>query len=267
MIKTIFKNKITYLVLLSFGILLLWWFEILFKGVREQQENYLFGFAYAGVALIGGINGLYISKRWGGWKSLVGKGIIFFSLGLLGEFFGQTAWSYYNVIAKLAVPYPSIADIGYFSIIPFYSLGMICFARAAGAKFTLKTMKGKSIAIIIPVIMVTVSYFLFLRNIKDTFTLVNALTVFLDYGYPVGEAITISIALTTYLLSRKLLGGKMKNRILFLIFALIAQYITDTTFLYQATVGTYYNAGIVDLMYLSSFAIMSLGLISLTSYE
>ena len=90
------------------------------------------------------------------------------------------------------------------------------------------------------------------------------LKTFLDFGYPGFEAIAISIGILTYSLSRKLLGGIMRPKIFFLVFALVAQYITDYTFLYQVGVGTYYNGGVVDLMYATSFAIMALGVISFT---
>lgn len=265
MFNTIKKSKTTYVILGIYLVLLLWWVKIFLSGVKETDENRLFGGIYAIIALLGSAYGLYISRKWGGYKSLVGRGIIFFSLGLLGEWFGQTTWAYYNIIAKQEIPYPSIADIGYFSIIPLYGLGMLCFAKAAGAKFSLRSLKGKLIVIVIPVIMVAISYFLFLNNLS--LDLSDPIKTFLDFGYPLGEAITISIALVTFELSRTILGGRMKSRILYLIFALIAQYITDYTFLYRAAAGLYYNGGIVDLMYVTSFAIMAIGLISFRSYD
>lgn len=261
MFSSVFRRKSTYFLLLYFLFILGWWLKLLVTGTRETDENYIFGFAYALIALFGAVYGFYISRAWGGFRSLVGRGIIFLSLGLLGEWFGQSVWSYYNLIARVEVPYPSIADIGYFSIIPFYALGMWSFAKAAGARFSLKTLGGKLAVVIIPVVMVTISYFLFLKNLQPDFA--DPIRTFLDFGYPGGEAITISIALITFQLSRGILGGKMKGRILYLIGALVAQYITDYTFLYQAAAGTYYNAGVVDLMYATSFVIMALGLSSL----
>jgi len=262
---TIFRSKLTYIVIAFYIFLLFWWLKIFLSGQRSTDENYLFGLVYAIIALIGGVSGLLVSKRWGGYKSAVGRGIIFLSLGLLGEWFGQTVWSYYNVIEKIEVPYPSIADIGYFSIIPLYALALLSFAKAVGAKFSLKTIESKLIVVIIPIIMVAISYFLFLRNLTLDFS--DPLRTFLDFGYPFGEAITISVALIIYGLSRGVLGGKMRVRILYLIFAFIFQYVTDYTFLYRALEETYYNAGPVDLMYATSFLIMSLGIISFKNYD
>jgi hypothetical protein len=263
--SAIFKNKLTYIILAFYCIVVLWWIKIFLSGSRETDENYLFGSVYASIALVGGLYGLAISKKWGGYKSLVGRGTMFLALGLFGQWFGQTVWSYYNIVAHVEVPYPSIADIGYFSIIPLYALGMFSFAKASGALLTLRTAKGKLNASLVLVAMVLISYFLFLKNLTPDLS--QPLRTFLDFGYPFGEAITITIALLTYTLSKGLLGGKMKSRVLYLIFALIVQYVTDYTFLYKASAETYYNAGPVDLMYATSFTAMAIGLIALSKLE
>lgn len=265
MLSKIIKNKSAYAILGFYFLLVGWWTIILFSGTKESTENYLFGFIYALIALIGGVNGLFIARKWGGMKSLIGKGIIFFALGLLGLFWGQTIWSYYNLILKVEVPYPSLADIGFFSIIPFYSLGMLSFARASGVKFSLKKLGSKIIVILLPVIVMAFAYYMFVQNIEPDFT--DLLRTFLDFGYPLGETIPISLALITYFLSKDLLGGKMKNRIVFIVAALIVHIITEYSFIYTAAAGIYYNAGPVDLMYMTSFALMSLALLSFGSYD
>lgn len=265
MFTFLLKSKLFYFLIVFFLILFLLWLQIFSLGFRETNENYIFGFLYAVIAFIGGVNGLIISKRWGGYNSYVGRGIIFFSLGLIGQWFGQTMWTYYNIVARVQIPYPSIGDIGYFSIIPLYTLGMFYFARAAGAKFSLRTIGEKLIVIIIPILMFSISYFLFLKDL--TIDPSNLLRTFLDFGYPIGEAITISVALLTYSLSKNTLGGKMKVRILSLIVALIVQYIADSAFLYTAAIGTYYNGGVVDLLYTIAYMFMAISLLSLRHYE
>lgn len=246
--------------------LIVFWSWINISGLKEGNINNLYGALYPIIALVGGLYGLFVvSKKWGGTKSLVGRGIFFLSLGLLAEVFGQWAWSYYTIIQQVEVPYPSIADIGYFAIIPFYGYAIYNFAIAAGVRINLRSFLGKLQAILIPIFMITIAYFLFLKDAKvDTS---NLLRTFLDFGYPGFEAIAVSVGILTYSLSRNVLGGVMKPRVLYLIFALIVQYITDYTFLYRAGVGTYYNAGPVDLMYTTSFIIMALGIISFSLHS
>ena len=189
----------------------------------------------------------------------------FLSFGLLSFAFGQLAWSYYNIILRVEIPYPSVADIGYVATIPFYFLGMLSFAKAAGAKYGLRRLGGKVAVTLIPIIALGFSYYIFLIGYE--FDLSHPIRILIDFGYPLGQALTISVALVALLLFRGFLGGIMGPKIKFLIFALTFQYITDFTFLYRASKNTYYNGGVVDLMYATSFLIMSLVIISLRHSE
>lgn len=230
-------------------------------GQKEGFENYLFGGVYPILALVGGINGLIISRIYGGWSSVMGRGIIYLSLALLGQVFGQFIWTYYNIIAKIEVPYPSLADLGYISVIPFNILAMWSFAKASGVKLSLKKLGGKIQAVLIPLILLIAAYALFLKDYQFDFS--DPVRIFLDFAYPTGEAIYISLAILTYLLCRNLLGGIMRHKILFFIFAFTVQFLTDYTFLYSISHEFYYNGGIVDLMYATSFGIYSLALLNL----
>jgi hypothetical protein len=265
MFKAITKSKIFYLVVGYYAILLLWWLKIYFSGIKDGQENYLFGLAYALIPLVGGVNGLIISKKWGGFKSQIGKGILFLSIGLLGYWFGQTIWSYYNIVAQVEVPYPSVADFGYVGALIAYSIGIYYFAKASGSKFLLRKNRGKSIAIIVPLIMLSISYFFFIKDTEPDFS--HLIRTILDFGTPLVFAIPISVAIALYGLSKNMLGGKMRPRVLYIILALIAEYVAEFTFFYQAATDTYYNAGINDLMFATAFAIMAIGLIGFKSYD
>lgn len=256
------RNKYLLALLGYYLLIAVWWTWLNIAGKTGTLDSYIYGGAYAILALVGGIIGLYFSRAWGGWNSIMGKGIIFLALGLFGEAFGQLTWTFYNSIIQVEVPYPSIADIGYFSIIPFYALAMYNFAKASGAKLSLRAYLGKLQVVLIPLLMLTVSYFLFLRDYK--FDLSSPVRLFLDFGYPMGEAITISIAILTFFLSRNFLGGVMKSRIQYIIFAFIVQYVTDYTFLYRVSRELYVNGDIVDLMYPTSFIIMCIGLFMLS---
>lgn len=261
MVKNILRSKLTFVFLAYFLFLFFWWLKIALSGVKVSTENHLFNFSYTFIALFGALYGLYVAwKVWGGFRSVIGRGLIFLSLGLLGEWFGSTIWSYFNIIEQVEVPYPSIADLGFFSIIPLYALAMIHFGRASGVRITIRSFLGALQAILIPAIMVLVSYLLFLRNIEIDWG--NPVKLFLDFGYPGGEAITVSFGILAFSLSLKVLGGRMRSRIFYIVFAVVFQYITDYLFLYRSGMGQYYNAGFVDLLYAASFMIMSLGLVS-----
>lgn len=262
--KTIFKHHLTVPLLLLYAFIVVWWLRINYF-TFDDNEVYLFGTLYSLIALIGAGEGFRIARKWGGWSSALGKSMSFFSLGLFGLWFGQFVWSYYNVIAKVEVPYPSLADIGFVSIIPFYALGVIYLGHATGAKFVRKSPRGIISIILIPLVILSLVYFVFL---KDFFVDTQApLRSFLDFFYPFGEGITISLAAIIFILSYSILGGKMRKRILYILFALVFHFVTEYTFLYRAANELYYNGGVVDLMYATSFFIMSIGLISFNNYD
>ncbi len=265
MFSTILKSKFAWFVIIYYLILLGWWIKIFFSGSQTNPENYFFGTFYAVLAILGAVNGIMISKVYGGWSSIIGKGIILLGLGIFAQACGQLIWSYYNIVLKVDVPYPSVADIGYFSLIPAYTMGALMFAQASGGKFSLQTSSGKILAFLIPTIALILAYFLFLRDVG--FDLSDPIKTFFDVGYPLGEIIPVSIALFTLTLTKSLLGGTMKKRILYLVGAFFFQFLTEYLFLYAAGTETYFNGDWHDLMYATSYVIMSLGLISFRSYE
>jgi hypothetical protein len=244
-----------------FLLLCLWWLKIKLTGGEVGTENYFFNLSYLFFNLLGGIGGLIIAHRkWGGFKSSIGRGLSFLSLGLLGQGFGLVIWTIYNLVFRVEIPYPSLADIGYFSLIPFYAIAMIDWSKASGARFGLRSFKGKLQVLIIPLIVLGFCYFMFLKQVGIDFK--DPIKTFLDIGYPAGEAISVSLGLLTLTLSQSLLGGKMRSKLVYIIIALAFQFTTEFTFLYTSGAGIYYNASFVDLMYAGSYFLMTLGLLS-----
>ncbi len=247
-----------------FVALSIWWVIIAFIFKNEYTNANLFwGASYQLMAIFGVIFGLVISKSWGGFKSIMGKTIILFSIGLLFQVFGQTIFSFYNLVLKVEIPYPSLADIGYFMSIPFYAYAAILLGKASGAGLSLKSIHKKIVAVLIPLIILIISYMVFLQGYEFDWS--NLLRVFLDFGYPFGQAFYISIALLVFILSKKFLGGLMRPKVLLILSALAVQYAADYNFLYQAYNETWINGGYGDYIYLFSYFIMSLALISLGS--
>lgn len=259
MLENIKKDLTSRLVISFYIFLTIWWIVIYIGGTKTATVNYLYGGVYGAMSLIGGIVGIKISRQWGGTSSIMGRAIIAFALGLFFQAFGQYVFWFYNFFLHIEIPYPSIADIGYFGSIPFYSYGVILLAKASGVQLSLRKLNGQLLAILIPLTLLIISYLLFLQ--KYEYDLQNPIKVFLDIGYPLGQATYISLAILTYSLTRNTLGGLMKNRILLLLIALATQYLADFSFLYFQT--EYYNASFIDYIYLVAYLVMSLGLLQL----
>lgn len=263
MLETVRKEWVAKVGLVFFVAVTLWWVTIFLSRVEGSSQNYLFGATYGLICLWGGFWGLVIARKWGGWSSVIGKAITVLSLGLFAQEFGQLIFSFYNIVLQVEVPYPSLADIGFFGTIPFYLYGIFLLAKAAGATFSLRTITNQLIAIILPTAILGLSYFIFLKDYE--FDLIKPLQVFLDFGYPLGEAGYISVAILAYGLSRKLLGGLMRSKILFIIAAFIMQYIAEFNFLYQNTQGTWINGGYGDYLYFLAYSVMVFGLLQFKS--
>src|SRR3990167_2539072 len=184
--RLFFGEMSRYIALLLFTTFTVWWIVIFFLGYKESLHNYIFGALYGIMAMYGGVIGIEASKRWGGIHSLMGKAILFLALGLLAAEFGQIVFSYYNIILHIEIPYPSVADIGFFGNIPLYTTGIFLLAKASGIQITLKKAYGKVSIIIFPLIMLFLSYLFFLQGYEFDWS--DPILIFLDFSYPLGQA-------------------------------------------------------------------------------
>jgi hypothetical protein len=242
-----------------FLIVSLWWLVLQLTNASDTAVL-IWADTYHITAIFGAIAGFAIARRWGGLKSMMGRAIIMFSIGLFCEWFAQVAGVY--LVWKVGtVPYPSISDIGAFGAIIFYSVAVIYLAKASGARPSLKSYRGKLIAALVPILFLSSSFAIFLRSYQFDWS--APLITFLDIGYPLGEAFYVSLAILAYLLSRKVLGGIMREPILFFIAALVTEYIADFLFLYQSHAGTYIVGGFNDLLFVVSYSLMAISLIQL----
>lgn len=260
MIEAMKKEWSIKVAILIFLILTLWWlFNPVF--IATSYEIRFFGdfpSIYGIIALWAGLMGISIGRKWG-LNSIIGKVLLIFSLGLLAQEFGQLIYAYFSFYQQVEVPYPSLGDLGYFGSIPLYIYGTILLGRASGVNISFRNFAAKIQAVIIPLILLLISYFIFLKGYEFDWS--NPIKIFLDFGYPFGQAIYISIALLVYLLSRNTLGGIMKSKVLFILFALLVQYLSDFTFLYQVSRGTWKVGEINDYMYLVAYFLMTIGLL------
>jgi hypothetical protein len=257
-------NKSAYVApVLVFAGFTAWWLWLRQFDLDSTRNNrQLWGATYQVLAWYGAIVGLLISKKWGGTKSQLGRIVLAFSIGLFLQCFGQIYSSYYVYShAVESPPYPAIGDIGFFGSVLAYIYAVFLLSRVSGVGVTLKRLHNKIFAFLIPCIALASSYFYFLKGYE--FEGVGPVQIFLDFGYPFGQAFYVSIAILALFMSRSVLGGIMRKPILLLIFALLFQYFSDVMFLYQAIHETWYVGNINDYLYASSYFIMLVSLIQI----
>ncbi len=258
--KDIFRYNSVKLVVPVFIFFTVWWLSIQFYFHTGSINAQIFGALYGVVALIGGLTGIKYSYKWGGFSSALGRSTLFFSFGLLSQELGQLISSYYNYVLKQnPIPYPSWGDLGFFGTIPLYILGILFLGKVIGAKNSLLSKKNLLFAIFIPLLLLVISYFVFLKGYQFDWS--NPIKVFLDFGYPLGDSLYIGLTVVVYFLSRGVLGGTMKNKVLFILFSLCIQFLADYSFLYQSYYGSWSVGGINDYLYLLAYFVMTLALI------
>lgn len=215
------------------------------------------------VPFLGAVFGLKNGKLWGGLKSAVGKSVIFLSLGTLTWSLGMLAWNYYIFLAKVEVPYPSLADAAFILSWPLWAIGVVYLSKATGVKFALRSIRGKISLFVIPVMALLASYYMLVVVVRggvielDT---TSVLKVFFDLFYPIGTAVILAMALTFFALSLEYLGGIYKKPIIILIIAFLVNYLSDFTFSLTTTRETYFNGHFVDFLFLTAMYLLSLSL-------
>ena len=255
------KEKTAYTLTIIVALLFAsWWlFNFIWASPGDKSLE-LYSDTYWVTALVGSVIGFIAAKQWGGWKSIFGKSLCFFSLGMLAQVAGQLTYSYFAIVKGVETPYPSVGDIGFFGSIIFYILGIIFLSKAIGAHFNKASKGQKVIAVLIPLLILVGSYAIFLRSYEFSG---DPLVTFLDFGYPLGQALYLSLALLAYILSFRLLGGTMKNKILLLLFALAVQYSADFNYLYRVNHEQWYAGDINDFQYQTAYLLMTLALLSI----
>jgi hypothetical protein len=255
-------NKPVVFVIALFSAFSLWWLSIKITGTPEATNYDYITNTYGIMAAVGGALGLITAKKWQGMKSIMGRALIFFSLGLLAQEFGQLSYAYSIYILGIDIPYPSVGDIGYFGSVLLYTYGVLLLIKVSGAELAMKNMKNTLIAVGVPAAMLISSYLVFLREYEVDWD--TPLTVILDFGYPLGQAIYVALAIVAYLLSKNILGGVLKHRFVLIVVALVIQYVADYMFLYQVSRDTWSVGGINDYTYLISYSVMTIALLGLS---
>lgn len=241
--------------IIIFGILLVWWIRLQYLGVKDQPENFYFNAVSILLFLLAAIVGWDRSRYWGGLKSIVGRFLGFLSLGMFSWAAGNAVWSYYNLIAKTEIPYPSLADFFYLLIIPLMGYGLVYLIWA----FKHKTFKAVYLlSILIPVIVFVFSYWFFAvkEGLFSGGLSLASLTGILDLAYPAGDTILLSLILIIPFLYFSYWGGFLRKTVFILSFGLFLQVVGDFGFSWTTAKGTYFNGNWTDMTYIfASFVI------------
>ncbi len=242
--------------------MVLWWFFIQKKGIIDTWENFLFGAGIGLFTLIGGIIGLVKASNWGFFKSAIGKSVTFLSAGLITWALGTLIFAYYNFFLDIAVPYPSIADLAYIFSWPLWTIGILQLWPALGIKYQLKKASGKLFLFLIPLIFISLSYYLlFIIARGGVWDFTGGFAkLFFDLAYPVGDIVILTTIALVYSLSVGYLGGIFKFPVLVILFGFILNFASDFSFSFTTTKESFFVGSWVDLLFLSTMFVISFGI-------
>ncbi len=246
-------------------VMIIFWIGLQASGIKDLPISLYWGIGINFIPFFGGLFGLYTARHWG-FKSAVGKGILYLSSGLLSWSAGNWIWSYYNFFHHVDVPYPSLADIGYIAAVPLWVAGILHLSKATGAKIGLRKIGGRIYLVFLPIAASIFSYyFLFViaRGSVFDWNPSNMLKLFFDLAYPIGDWVILTQAFLIWGLSFKYLGGLYKWPVFIVLFGFMALFFADFSFSYTTTLSTYYNGNISDLFFTIAFFMISFGVVSL----
>ena len=261
--NTLFKQRAVQILTLGYLLGVSCYVWIYTTGLVDTLYNYLWGLVFLGVLpVLGGISGILISRNWGFLSSALGRAILFFSAGVAVWGVGGVIYSYYNIALAIEVPYPSIADLFFVLSIPFLIVGLINLGKGIGGGYKLRALRGKAIFAIIPLFIIATSYHYFTSVGGDgfaSFTDASILEIVLDFLYSIQDALLITTIALIYGLSYRVFGGRFKQPINLLFVAFLFYYLTDFAYSYTVKQETYYVANWVDLLYLNTMFLISIG--------
>ena len=161
---------------------------------------------------------------------------------------GSGAWGYYEVLRGQAVPYPSLADVGYLSAVPLAGVALVAFFPRGEASVR-HLLDGLLVAGgLLAVSWATVMGALF--SSSSGTTLQNALGL----AYPIGDVILLTIALSLLRSAR----GEWRLALVLICGGIFIYSLADSLFTYLTTVGTYSTVNGMDVMWVAGYYLIGI---------
>jgi hypothetical protein len=165
---------------------------------------------------------------------------------------GEVVWSIYEVGMGVPVPYPSLADAGFLSAVPFAVAGIRAFwgdARGTSARWRI-WFDG----LIVAIALTSTAWGFGLRAVWDS----NSTTKLLDLAYPVGDIVIGTVLILAIRRATHQQKGKMA-----LLLAGVACYsIADSAFSYLTAQGAFGSVGsVLDTGWFAGFLLIALAAI------
>jgi signal transduction histidine kinase len=155
--------------------------------------------------------------------------------GMLAWGFGQSIWTVEEVILRVAIPSPSISDLGYLAAIPLEVAAVLTFPFTPGRFRAVVRMLLDGLLIATSIFLV--SYLVVLQQVIQ-FSHASNIGLALNLAYPVGDVATCAVVFLA--LSRA--GRRLRLPMAILGAAFVVIAVSDSFFAY-ATAAAFYASG------------------------
>ncbi|HEX9817169.1 MAG TPA: ATP-binding protein [Candidatus Thermoplasmatota archaeon] len=176
---------------------------------------------------------------------------ILLGLGMMSWGVGHLIWSYYEIAVGTAVPFPSLADVGYLLFIPLVAAAFVLLFGRPGEHLVL----GRVVldGFVIAVSLFAVSWILVLGPLYKA-SAAGSLATVIGLTYPLGDVLLLALLLNLASQAHRPLRGPW-----LLVGSGIALFvIADSGFAYLTTRGDYSTGHVIDAAWLAGFLLVGL---------
>ncbi len=180
-------------------------------------------------------------------KDRLGWTLMGISAGLWAA--GEVVWSIYEVGLNVPTPYPSLADAGFLSAVPFAMAGIRAFWSAP--RGTSSRWRVWFDGVIVAIALTSTAWAFGLKSVWES----NSPTKILDLAYPVSDVLIGTILILAIRRANQQQAGRMA-----LLLAGVASYsIADSAFAYLNAQGTFGAVGnVIDTGWFAGFLMIAL---------
>jgi hypothetical protein len=214
-----------------------------FDAANPWDPTY-YGVVYATAVLVPFLCfSLPIARRYGGMSSSIGRALIAFGTGLVLWGFGNCYWFIQNV-RGVEAPYPSLADAGYLSMLPFAGWALLELSRVVG--LTARDWRRLPLAL---AIAFPLNAYIMLPQGIGAGTFDTPLAAVISSTYVLSDVVLLGASILVALGARRAAGGRFFAPVLAVTATIALLYVGDLVFNFRIAQEYFYNADISDMLY------------------
>ncbi len=191
-----------------------------------------------------------------GWaarrNSVTRKAWAFIGASSLSWALGQGVWCYYSLVRNVAVPFPSLADVGYLSAVPLAVVGLLAFP--SNLRRATSQLGALLDGMLIAGSLLFLSWATVLGPIYGSHQ-GDILRQVLSMAYPAGDVVLVSLVVIlarhTARTNRVSLGLVMVG--------VVAFAVSDSSFAYFTEVNKYGSGNVFDIGWVVGYLLVALG--------